>query len=256
MGVTLLPPSCSAQVGLSLDWTSSSRSSGQRSYRWYPKGPGKTYRVFHVDDLELCPGPQDISWVPGIPTAKSLCESTVAFRPGSCVSDTTPDPSVDVSGWEDMNDLNTSYTVIIYLDRPIDITGHVLSPFNQHNFDYQDCRFHSIAHLMCYRYAIVSGQRTFATGIRKWSRHLTDFPMPKCTTLDCVQQWHSILVDIYSHLCLTDTAIKSVLIDTRLLPFTLKCLSPWGYVPANPDICPRADIISDVLVNMPRSGCR
>ena len=33
----------------------------------------------HVDDLKLCPGPQDISWVPSAPTAKSLCASTVAF---------------------------------------------------------------------------------------------------------------------------------------------------------------------------------
>ena len=160
MGVTLLPPSCSAQVGLSLDWTSSSRSSGHRSYRWYPKGPKKPIVFVHVDDLKLCPGPQDISWVPGVPTAKSLCASTVAFRPGSRVSDTTPDPSVDVSGWEDMTDLSTSYTVMKDLDRPIDITGHVLSPFHQRNLDYQDCRFHSIAHLMCYRYAIVNGQRT------------------------------------------------------------------------------------------------
>ena len=101
--------------------------------------------------MKLCPGPQDISWVPGVPTAKSLCASTVAFRPGSRVSDTTPDPSVDVSGWEDMNDLNTSSTVIKDLDQPIDITGHVLSPFHHRNRDYQDFRFHSIAHLMCYR---------------------------------------------------------------------------------------------------------
>ena len=98
--------------------------------------------------------------------------------------------------------------------------------------------------------AIVNGQKTFATGIRKWSRHLTDFPTPKFTTHDCVQQWHSILVDIYSHLCLTDTAIKSVLIDTGSRPFTLKCLSPWGYVLADPDTCPCADIISDVLVSV------
>ena len=187
------------------------------------KDPKKPIVFVHVDDLKLCPGPQDISWVPGVPTAKSLCASTVAFRPGSRVSDTTPDPSVDVSGWEDMNDLNTNSTVIKDLDRPIDITGHVLSPFHQRNLDYQDCRFHSIAHLMCYRYAIVNGQRTFATGMRKWSRHLTEFPTPKFTTLDCVQQWHSILVDIYSHLCLTDTTIKSVLIDTGPRPFTLKC---------------------------------
>ena len=30
----------------------------------------------HVDDLKLFPGPQDISWVPGVPAAKSLCAST------------------------------------------------------------------------------------------------------------------------------------------------------------------------------------
>ena len=113
---------------------------------------------------------------------------TVAFRTGSRVSDMTPDRSVDVSGWEDMNDLNTSSTVIKDLDRSIDITGHVLSPFHQHNLDYQDCRFNYIAHLMCYRYAIANSRTTFATGIRKWSRHLTDFPTPKFMTHDCIQQ--------------------------------------------------------------------
>ena len=90
--------------------------------------PEKPIVFVHVDDLKLCLGPQEISWVPGVPTAKSLCTSTVAFRPGSRVSDTTPDPSVDVSGWENMNDLNTSSTAIKDLDRPIDITRHVLSP--------------------------------------------------------------------------------------------------------------------------------
>ena len=103
---------------------------------------------------------------------------------------------------------------------------------------------------MCYRYAIVNGQKTFATGIRKWSRHLTDFPTPKFMTLDCVQQWHSLLVDIYSHLCLTDTTIKSALIDTGPQPFTLECLSPWGRVRVDPDISSRIDIISEVLVNV------
>ena len=172
MGVTLLPPSCSAQVGFSLDWTSSSRSSGIQ------KDPENPIVLVHVDDLKLCPGPQDISWILGVPTAKSLYVSTVAFRPGSHMSDTAPDPSVDVSGWEDMNYDNTSSTVIKDLNRPIDITGHVLSPFNQCNLDYQDCRFHSIAHLMCCRYGMVNCQRTFTTGIsltfpRLTLRHVT-----------------------------------------------------------------------------------
>ena len=36
---------------------------------------------------------------PNVPTAKSLCASTVAFRPGSDIGEVTPDPSVDVSAW-------------------------------------------------------------------------------------------------------------------------------------------------------------
>ena len=68
------------------------------------KDPEKPIVFVHVDDLKLCPGPQDISWVLGVSTAKSLCASTVAFRPGSHVSDTTPDPSVDVSSWEELKE--------------------------------------------------------------------------------------------------------------------------------------------------------
>ena len=44
------------------------------------KDPEKSIVFVHVDDLKLCPGPQDISWIPGVPTDKSLCAST-------CLSD-------------------------------------------------------------------------------------------------------------------------------------------------------------------------
>ena len=103
---------------------------------------------------------------------------------------------------------------------------------------------------MCYRYAMIKGQRTFATGIRKWSKHLTDFPTPKFASLDCVPQWNAILVEICSHLCLTDATVKSALIDTGPQPFTLECLSPWGCVLGDPDISSRTDMISDVLVSV------
>ena len=83
----------------------------------------------HGDDLKLCPGPHDVSWTPNKPTAKSLCASTVAFRPGSHISDMTPEPSVDVSAWGDESDLQTGSTVLKNLDKPIDLTGHILSPF-------------------------------------------------------------------------------------------------------------------------------
>ena len=104
------------------------------------------------------PGPKDVSWNPGVHTAKSLCASTVAFRPGSHVSDITPAPSVDVSGWGDTDSHHSRSTTVNELDSPIDLTGHILSPFNIRNIDYQDSRFHSIAHLMCYRYAVAAGK--------------------------------------------------------------------------------------------------
>ena len=133
----------------------------------------------HVDDLKLCPGPQEIAWSPRVSTAKSLCASTVAFRPGSDMGDVTPDPSVDVSAWGNASDLQQDSEIMNDLDMPIDLTGHILSPFYQRELMYQGCTFQSIAHLLCYRYAIINNQKTFATGIRKWSRVLVDFPIPK-----------------------------------------------------------------------------
>ena len=106
------------------------------------RSPESPIVFVHVDDLRLCPGPKDVSWNPGVSTAKSLCASTVAFRPGSHVSDITSTPSVDVSGWEDADSHHSRPTAVIELDHPIDLTGHVLSPFYIRNIDYQDSRFH------------------------------------------------------------------------------------------------------------------
>ena len=68
---------------------------------------------------------------------------------------------------------------------------------------------------MCYRYAVANNQRTFATDIRKWAKHLVDFPTPKCVTSNKIQQWREI--------------------DTGPRPFSLQCAQPWGYVPIAPD---------------------
>ena len=51
------------------------------------KGPDTPIIFIHVDDLKLCPAPRDSQWTPGPSTAKSLCDSTVPFRPGSHASD-------------------------------------------------------------------------------------------------------------------------------------------------------------------------
>ena len=83
-------------------------------------------------------------------TSKSLCASTVAFRPVSHISDITSTPSVDVSDWDDVNTHHSGPNVLIELDSHIDLTGHILSPFYIRYLNYQDSRFNSIAHLMCY----------------------------------------------------------------------------------------------------------
>ena len=61
------------------------------------KGPDTPIIFIHVDDLKVCPAPSNVSWTPGPSTAKSLCVCTVAFRPGSNVSDSDSTPSVIVS---------------------------------------------------------------------------------------------------------------------------------------------------------------
>ena len=149
---------------------------------------------------------ETFSWNPSASTSKSLCASTVAFRPGSHISDITSTPSMDVSDWHDVNTHHSGPNVLKELDSPINLTGQIWSPFYIRDLNYQDSRFHSIAHLMCYRHAVVAGQKTFATGIRKWSKHLMDFPTPKFKTIDWQRQWISVLMDIYSHLCLTDVS--------------------------------------------------
>ena len=73
--------------------------------------------------------PRDIGWTPEPSTVKSLCASTVAFRPGSHISDSDSTPSVDVSTWNDSNAPLSSSDIHLKLDNTIDLTGHILSQF-------------------------------------------------------------------------------------------------------------------------------
>ena len=74
--------------------------------------------------------PQEITWTTNVSTAKSLCASTVAFRPGSDIGEVTPDPSVDVSAWEDATDLHQDSTIHKDLDKPVDLKGHLSTSVN------------------------------------------------------------------------------------------------------------------------------
>ena len=67
---------------------------------------------------------------------------------------------------------------------------------------------------MCFRYAVLHGIRLFATSVRKWNRHLTDFPTSRFQTPDWQVECRAVLAEIYSHLCLSDMAVRTALIDT------------------------------------------
>ena len=161
--------------------------------------------------------------------------------------DVTPDPSVDVSAWEGTSVLHPGSDIINDLDKPIDLDGHILSPFYPREIIYQNCTFLSIAHLMCYRYAVINNQKTFATGIRKWSRPLRDFPTPKFSTNTEIEQWKTILAEIYEYLCISDSEFRSTLVHSQW-PFTVAAKSPWG--PETGTATPQRGFLNDILIDL------
>ena len=106
------------------------------------KGPDAPIIFIHVDHLKLCPAPRETQWILGLFTAKSLCASTVPFRPGSHVSESDSSPSVMVSTWKDLSTPPNNSEIRLNLDNPIDLTEHLLSPFAVRDFHYQACHFH------------------------------------------------------------------------------------------------------------------
>ena len=193
--------------------------------------------------------PANAGWTPGPSTAKSLCASTVAFRPGSVVSDSESNPSVIVSTCNNASHTSTRSAIRCNLDDPIDLTDHILSPFFVRDLYCQGCRFHSIAHLMCFRYAVLHVRRLFATSVRKWTRHLTDFPTRRFQTPNWQAECRTVLTEIYSHLCLSDMAVKTALIDTGPQPFCLQCSTPWGGLCDKVSAISHENLINDILID-------
>ena len=116
-----------------------SRPPSHRSCSRHSEGPDAPPVFIHVDDLKICPAPRDVDWTPEPSTAKSLCASTVAFRPGSHISESISTPSVDVLTWNNSNTPLSSSDIRLKLDHPIGLTGHILSPFFIREFVYQGC---------------------------------------------------------------------------------------------------------------------
>ena len=56
----------------------------------------------------------------------------------------------------------------------------------------------------------------------------------------------TVLSEIYSHLCLTDAAVKTALVDTGPRPFDLQCSTPWGAFHDTPGAS--GTLVSDILI--------
>ena len=153
-----------------------------------------------------------------------------------------------MSTWNNLSTPISTSDITLKLDQPIDLTGHILSPFYAREFNYQDCQFNSVAHLMCYRYAVLHGLKTFATAVRKWARPLTEFSTSRFQTVGWNSQCRSVLREIYSHLCLTDIAVKTALLESGPRPFSLSCLPPWGGLCDVSTTEIGANLVNDILI--------
>ena len=237
MGAALLPSDRSKEIGISLDGPSTVVRQATGDIVGVQKDPDAPIVFIHVDDLKIYPPLGHSGWTP---------EPSTATRLSHTDSDSS---SEDVSTWNNSNTPPSSYDIHLKLEQPIDLTGHILSPFFAREFNYQGCRFNSVAHLICYRYAVLHGLKTFANAIRKWAKPLTAFPTSRFQTPDWQVQCRSVLRDIYSHLCLTDMAVQTALLDSGPRPFSLPYLPPWGG--RLPDVSATefgTNIVSDILI--------
>ena len=101
---------------------------------------------------------------------------------------------------------------------------------------------------MCYRYAVINNQKTFATGIRKWSRPLRDFPTPKFLTNTEIEQCQVILTEIYAFLCINNSEIRSSLVRSGPRPFTVTARLPRG--PETSTATPQRGLLNDILIDL------
>ena len=68
-------------------------------------------------------------------------------------------------------------------------------------------------------------------------------------TPDWQVECRTVLTEIYSHLCLSDMAVKTALIDTGPRPFCLQCSAPWGALCDATNAGLRGNLISDILID-------
>ena len=68
-------------------------------------------------------------------------------------------------------------------------------------------------------------------------------------TPDWQEECRTVLTDIYSHLCLSDMAVKTALIDTGPRPFCLQCSTPWGGLCDTTKAVSPGNMINNILID-------
>ena len=117
------------------------------------KGPN-TPIFIHVDDLKLCPTLENACRTPGPSSAKSLCASTVAFRPGSIVTNSESTHSVIVSTCDNTSDAPTHLTHqhirLVDANWTTPMTSRIISC---HHFSWGNCIMRDVnsiqSHISC-----------------------------------------------------------------------------------------------------------
>ena len=74
------------------------------------------------------------------------------------------------------------------------------------------------------------------------------FPTPKFSSTTEIDQWCIILEEIYTFLCINNSAMRSSLILSGPRPFTVTARLPWGS--ETKTATPRRGLLNDVLLSL------
>ena len=74
------------------------------------------------------------------------------------------------------------------------------------------------------------------------------FPTSRFNTVGWESQCRSVLLEIYSHLCLTDSVVEMALRESGPRPFSLSCLPPWGGLCDVSTTGIGANLVNDILI--------
>ena len=74
------------------------------------------------------------------------------------------------------------------------------------------------------------------------------FPHAEVSTTTEIEQWKVILAEIYAYLCISDSELRSTLVQSGPRPFTVLAKSPWG--PTTDAASPQRGLLNDILIDL------